>query len=203
MTRYLLPALPLFLFCSSSLINKNPENSYISSATLLLAPVATATIALPANNETVFGKGNKDTIILKHILDYISQGMRSKGIFKNVELCDSARSLTLLDGITSSPGNNTNKITFNCKADVALFLYNMYIDSTTKDNFYQDPRISMTSLNFSCDYLYWDINGSSILSTGKIAAGCSNLFPSISKKDWDALLDKVIKKLVSKQRFIK
>ena len=211
-TRQVIIALILFgiLGCAPTYMVNKIEKSNFNKLSVAVAPIISATIAFPGSVEKDFGKGNKDSLIIDYLQKSISKGLKEKSSFKSVELCQfrgqptiEYESIKYKDEIikTLKPLPDSGFVT--CNNDVVLMIYNVYIDTVTKENRYEDVEISTTSLDFYGEYVYWNTKLKAILSYGKIRKDYSSTNQSVHISNWNKLVDKIVEELLVEGNYSK
>ena len=199
----------LFLSCTPTYIIVKLDKNQLAASRLAVLPFYNCTINFPGSVEKMFGKGGKDSLIVRFLQETIAARLVKTSGFHSVSVCDRPVGAVEEDSVKVNNGcigilRPAGK--FSCAGgvpDFVLFVYNVAVDSGTVEYKERDVVFSETNLEFSAEYVYMKAESKEIVSYGKIQKNYTSLFPAVNRKSFKKLAEKISDELLVEGHYSK
>jgi hypothetical protein len=200
-------ALLAVLSCTPTIVTLKIDKNQLAASSLAVLPFYSCTINFPGSVDKILGKGANDSEIISFFEQAIAANLAKNSCFRSVSLCDRPAPAVVVDSVLDK--NKYIEIwrpdgQVSCSGNVPdyiLFVFNVAIDSATAERRDRDVDFTMTSLEFSAEYVYVKTEQRKIVTYGTINENYSSLFPVVDKKSFEKLAQKISEELLAEDNY--
>jgi hypothetical protein len=164
---------------------------------------SSANYLIKINNvpKNIIKNGDKDSSIISYFKENIVAEMIRRKSFKTVIANENPIDINYLrDSITNDSKNTLllkDKLN-NCTADLVLFVFDVIIDTSFTNSYWQDVSVTVTSLNFNYKFIFWNNKSKQIISYGNLISESANGYEGLNSRNWKNIIKTIVADLLRK-----